>query len=170
MLPLLLAESRLVALRRLVDRIPLPPGGPRPRGRPPTYSDRLFLKALVVMMVRHLHRPGELLAVLDEPTAEMHQVRALLTEGGRFPRRRTWERRLKRLPETLPAQIACLGQYLVSCLQPWATCGRAVAIDSTVLHARGGVWHAKHRAAGVVPHTSIDPEAAWTKSGWHGWV
>src|SRR5262249_11237510 len=26
------------------------------------------------------------------------------------------------------------------------------------------------REAGVVPHTSIDTEAHWTKSGWHGWV
>ena len=48
--------------------------------------------------------------------------------------------------------------------------GRAVALDSTLLRARGGVWHKKHREAGVVPHTSIDTEAAWTKSGWHGWV
>jgi hypothetical protein len=22
----------------------------------------------------------------------------------------------------------------------------------------------------VVPHSSIDTEAGWTKSGWHGWV
>ncbi len=35
---------------------------------------------------------------------------------------------------------------------------------------RGGQWHRKHREAGVVPHTSIDTEAGWTKSGWHGWV
>ncbi len=46
----------------------------------------------------------------------------------------------------------------------------AAAIDSTVLRARGGVWHQKHREAGIVPHTSIDTEAGWTKSGWHGWV
>jgi hypothetical protein len=38
------------------------------------------------------------------------------------------------------------------------------------LRARGGVWHKKDRDAGVVPHTSIDTEAHWTKSGWHGWV
>jgi len=48
--------------------------------------------------------------------------------------------------------------------------GRAVAIDSTVLRARGGFWHKRERDAGVVPHTSIDTEAHWTKSGWHGWV
>jgi hypothetical protein len=34
-----------------------------------------------------------------------------------------------------------------------------------VLAARGGVWHKKDREAGVVPHSSIDTEAAWTKSG-----
>ena len=100
----------------------------------------------------------------------MLQVRALLTEGGRYPCRRTWERRLGHLPESLPAQIGCLGRCLVKQLQPWAACGRAVAVDSTVLRACGGVWHRKHREAGVVPHTSIDPEAGWTKSGWHGWV
>ena len=27
----------------------------------------------------------------------------------------------------------------------------------------------KDREQGVVPHTSIDTEAHWTKSGWHGW-
>jgi hypothetical protein len=35
--------------------------------------------------------------------------------------------------------------------------------------ARGGLWHKKHREAGEVPHTSIDTQAGWTKSGWHGW-
>jgi hypothetical protein len=45
-----------------------------------------------------------------------------------------------------------------------------VAVDSTVLRARGGVWHKKDKEAGVVPHSSIDTEAGWTYSGWHGWV
>jgi hypothetical protein len=74
------------------------------------------------------------------------------------------------MPDTLPGQIGCLGRALVVQLQPWLTCGRAAAIDSTVLRARGGVWHKKDREANIVPHTSIDTEAAWTKSGWHGWV
>jgi hypothetical protein len=45
-----------------------------------------------------------------------------------------------------------------------------VALDSTLLGARGGVWHKKDREKGEVPHTSIDTEAHWGKSGWHGWV
>ena len=164
-------ESLLVTLVKLVDRIPMPPPPPkRARGRPKVYSDRLFLKAVVIMIVRHLHRVHELLSVLEQPTAEMATLRSLLTVNGRYPSRRTWERRLKAIPESLPAQIGCFGCYLVALIQPWADCGRAAAIDSTVLRAKGGVWHKKHREQGVVPHTSIDTEAHWTKSGWHGWV
>jgi hypothetical protein len=100
----------------------------------------------------------------------MQLLRSLLTQDGKFPSRRTFERRLKAIPDTLPAQIGCLGQYLSALLQPWAESGRAVAIDSTILRACGGVWHKKDREAGIVPHSSIDTEAHWTKSGWHGWV
>ena len=111
------------------------------------------------MIVCHLHNVHELLAVLDQPTAEMVALRALLTEQGCFPSRRTWERRLKSLPATLPAQIGCLGRHLLDLIQPWSTCGRAVSIDSTVLRACGDVWHQKHREQGQRPHTSIDPAA-----------
>lgn len=168
---MILQESLLVTLVKLVDRIPTPPPPPkRGRGRPKYYPDRLFLKALVMMIIRHLHKVHELLSVLDQPTAEMQALRALMTVNGRYPSRRTWERRLRALPDSLPAQIGRLGRYLVALICPWANCGRAVAADSTVLRARGGVWHKKHREKGIVPHTSIDIEAHWTKSGWHGWV
>jgi hypothetical protein len=164
-------DSLLVTLVQLVDRLPMSAlPAKRGRGHPKVYPDRLFLKALVIMIVRHLHTVHELLCVIAQPTTEMTLLRHLLTEQECFPSRRTWERRLKAIPATLPAQIGCLGRHLVSLIQPWATCGRAVAIDSTILRARGGVWHQKHREKGEVPHTSIDTEAHWTKSGWHGWV
>jgi len=168
---MILQESLLVTLVKLVDRIPMPPEpSKRGRGRPKTYPDRLFLKALVIMIVRHLHKVYELLSVLEQPTLEMQELRSLLTENGRYPSRRTWERRLKALPESMPAQIGCFGRHLVLLIKPWAKCGRAGAIDSTVLRANGGVWHKKDREKGEVPHSSIDTQAHWTKSGWHGWV
>jgi hypothetical protein len=166
-------HSVLVQLVRLVDRLPAasPSMSPARRGRPIVYSETLFLKALVVMIVRRLHKVGELLAVLEEPTPEMRSLRELLSgPDGRFPCRRTFERRLRALPETLPERIGLLGRHLVGLLKPWAKTGRAAAIDSTVLRARGGVWHKKDREAGIVPHSSIDTEAGWTYSGWHGWV
>ena len=164
-------ESVLVQLIVLIERIPSPPPPLRHRrGRPIFYSEKLFMKALVIMILRRLHRVGELLAVLEEPTPEMKMVRQLLSEQGRFPTRRTFQRRLKALPERLPEQIGCLGRYLVEVLKPWESRGRAVALDSTTLQAKGGVWHKKDKEAGIVPHSSIDTEAGWTKSGWHGWV
>ena len=164
-------DGVLIQLIRLVDRIPTPPPPPRrPRGRPVFYSERLFMKALVIMIVKRLHKVGELLAGLQEDTPQMREVRQLLSEGGRFPSKRTFERRLKALPEKLPEQIGALGRHLVEVLKPWESRGRAVALDSTTLEAKGGVWHKKDREAGKVPHTSIDTEAGWTKSGWHGWV
>ena len=162
--------SLLVSLVCLVDKIPMPPAPPQGRGHPKVYPDRLFLKALVVMILRRLHKVHELLTVLEQPTPEMRTLRDCFLHNGQFPSRRTWDRRLKAIPATLPAQIHCLGRRLVDLLQPWLQDGRAVAIDSTVLRARGGVWHKKDREKGIVPHTSIDTQAAWTKSGWHGWV
>jgi hypothetical protein len=164
-------ESLLGTLVRLVDRTPVPPPpAKRPRGRPKTDPDRLFLKALGIRMVRHLHTVHELLTVREQDMPEMRTLRTLVTIKGQFPVRRTWERRLQALPDTLPAQIGCLGCRLVALIQPWASCRRAAAIDSTVLRARGGSWHTKDRDAGVVPHPAIDSEAHWTTSGWHGWM
>src|SRR5215210_5238923 len=90
--------SLLVTLVRLVDRLPTPtPPMRRGRGRPQIYPERLFLKALVIMILRHLHKVHELLAVLEQPTAEMEALRVALTVDARFPARRTFERRLKAL-------------------------------------------------------------------------
>ena len=165
-------DSILVLLVGLIDLIPTPPEPTRrPRGRVKTYPDRLFLKALVIMIVRQVHTPCGLLAILEQPTAEMQRLRKELSlPDGRFACRRTWKRRLDAIPESLPAQIACLGCFLLHLLGVWAKSACAAAIDSTVLIARGGVWHKKDREAGIVPHTSIDTEAHWTKSGWHGWI
>jgi hypothetical protein len=71
-------DSVLVQLVGLVDRLPAPnPSTSAPsrrRGRPFVYSDSLFLKALVIMTVRRLHKVGELLAARLTP-ANVHDGR-----------------------------------------------------------------------------------------------
>jgi hypothetical protein len=162
--------SLLVSLVVLIDRLPWPPEpAQRPRGRPKTYSDRLVMKALVIMLIRRLYTAYALLTCLDQDDAVAAQLRPLLCEHGGFPSRRTWERRLGMLPPSLPGLIGSGGRHLVALLHPWATHGRAVAFDSTPLATGGGVWHNKHREQGLIPHSSIDTEAGWSKSGWHGW-
>lgn len=163
-------DSILVSLVRLVDSLPFPPPPTgRKRGRQPTYSDQLMVKAMVVMIIRRLYTAWALLAFLQQPDPIVQQLRPLLTEHGLFPSRRTWERRLAALPLTLPDLIGRLGRHLVTILNPWARQGHGAACDSTAVRAHGGVWHKKEREAGVVPHSSIDTEAHWSKSGWHGW-
>lgn len=160
----------LVIFVQLIDRIPLPEEpAKRKRGRPKTYPDRLILKALVIMIIRRLYTAYSLLAFLDQETELTQALRPLLTENGCFPTRRTWERRLAALPASLPGLIGGSGRFLVEQLQPWGQDGKAAAIDSTPLRAKGGVWHRKDREAGIVPHSTIDTEAHWSKSGYHGW-
>ena len=128
------------------------------------------MKVLVFMILRRLHRVHEVFTVLSQQSAEILEIRALLVPGGVLPFRRTFERRLNRLPQRLPAQIRCLGEHLLQLYRPWEHSGRAVTIDSTPLRAQGPPWHKADREAGHVPNTAIDTDAHWTKSGWHGWV
>ena len=78
---MLLQESLLVTLVKLVDGIPMSAPLTRGRGRPPVYPDRLLLKALGIMMVRRLHKVNAFWAVLAEPTPEMPGLRELLTDS-----------------------------------------------------------------------------------------
>jgi hypothetical protein len=106
--------------------------------------------------------------LLDHDDPLPRQLCPLLYEQGRFPSRRTWERRLAHLPQSLPGLLGGWGRHVVALLRPWVTHGRAVAFDRTPLATGGGVWHTTHREQGVVPHTAIDTEAGWSQSGWHG--
>jgi hypothetical protein len=163
-------DSILVSLVRLVDALPFPPSpAQRKRGRPQTYSAQLLVKALVVMIIRRLSTAWALLAFLHQAAPVVAHLRPLLTEHGQCPTRRTWERRLAALPPTLPGRMGRLGRHLVTVLKPWAQQGHGPAGDSTMVRAHGGVWHKKERDAGVVPPSSLDTDAPWSKSGWHGW-
>ena len=97
---MVLQEGLLVLLLSAIDRMPTPAPAKQPgRGKPRQYSDRLFLKALVIMIVKRLHKVHELLATLEQPTAEMQRLQELLREKGKYPSRRTFERRLAVSPK-----------------------------------------------------------------------
>ncbi len=96
----------------LVDLIPMPAPRKR-RGR--SYA----VESGVIMIVRHVAKAHTLLAIPHVPTDEMRKLRALMTESRRYPSRRTVERRLQPVPETLPAQISCLARCLVALILPF---------------------------------------------------
>ena len=171
--PSLPMPSLLVQLVTLLDQLtlaPTPSATPR-RGRPYHYSDRFFVKLVVVMTACQVVSVHGVLALLEQP--ELAAIRAAVVSGEvelRFPSRRTCERRLTAIAARLSDVIAAMGVELLPLLDPWPTGGRAAALDSTPLAARGRVWHQRERRAGIVPDTRIDTDAHWTHSGWHGWV
>jgi hypothetical protein len=81
-----------VILVWLIDLIPAPSETDQSkRGRRKTCPGHLFLKALVIMIVRQVQTPSGLLAILTQPTAEMRFLRQQLTlADGRFPCRSRW--------------------------------------------------------------------------------
>ena len=78
--------SLLVSLVLLIDRLPWPSAPvKRPRGRPTTSSDRLILKALVMMIIRRLSTAYALLTFLDQEEAVAQQLRPLCPSRVVFP-------------------------------------------------------------------------------------
>ena len=95
--------SILVSLLWLVEQIPTPPPPvKRQRGRQQSYSDTLFVTALLVLIIRRLYTAYALLSFLEQDDPVAQQIRLLLREHGRFPPRGTWERRFATLPAQLP--------------------------------------------------------------------
>jgi hypothetical protein len=108
-------------------------------------------------------------------TQNPYNARVMIACGlPRVPDRRTFDRRLKNISadgsdEDLRPRIDAMGQIFVAekkIVDPYI-----VSVDSTLLKARGGVWHKVSMEKGIVPHRSIDTDARWgRKSRSKGWV
>lgn len=164
-------QSALLQILNKLDEQMLPQLHRQGPGRPNTYPEIIFLKAVLLMTALRLNKIYELLTTLEQNTLTMRALRGHLCHQGKLPDRRTFERRCASLTNRLHQIIVRLAARILECLDPFQEQGRGAAMDSTVLRAKeGAVWHKKHKDAGIVPHSRIDTEAAWTKSGWHGWV
>ncbi len=105
----------------------------------------------------------------------------LLTKDGRLrerlgfrrvPHRRTVARRLNATLPEVEAQVAALGQQLLQAVVPGPDEPQASAIDGRMYQAQGPLWHKRDREQKRIPPRlrNVDPESAWSKSGYRGWV
>jgi hypothetical protein len=90
----------------------------------------------------------------------------------RIPDRRTFDRRLKNISadgsdEDLRPRIVAMGRLFVAeeLVDPYIA-----SVDSTLLKAKGHVWHASSMEKNVVPYSGIDTDARWGRSKTKGWV
>src|SRR6185437_4976443 len=84
-----------------------------------------------------------------------------------IPSRRIFDRRLKTISTDIKQRISTMG-YL------FAAEGLVdlsiTAIDSTLLKAKGSVWHTSSMKKGIVPCSGIDTDAKWGYSHTKGWI
>ena len=85
-----------------------------------------------------------------------------------IPSRRTFDRRLKTISTDIKERISTMGYLFVA--EGIGMSHSITAIDSTLLKAKGSVWHKSSMKKGVVPRSGIDTDARWGYSHTKGWV
>ncbi len=84
-----------------------------------------------------------------------------------IPAKRTFDRRLKTISIDIKQRISTMGcLFVVDCLaDPSIT-----AIDSTLIKAKGSVWHKSSMKKGIIPCSGINTDARWGYSHTKKWI
>ena len=85
----------------------------------------------------------------------------------RVPSRRTFDRRLATLSTDIKNRITTMGEIFVrdKIVDP-----SILSADSTLIKAKGHVWHKSSIKQKVVPRSGIDKDAKWGFSSTKGWI
>jgi hypothetical protein len=134
-------------------------------GRPRTYSGLSFLLVAVVALTLRTFKGLELQRLFTQDARLRREM-----GWDKVPQRKTIETRLLGL--RAEAQVAALGQQLVSTMEPPKGLPLGSAIDGRRFAARGPKWHQKQRKKGIVPSglRNLDSDSKWSKSDHRGWV
>lgn len=84
----------------------------------------------------------------------------------RFPSRSTYFDRYRRAWQMYEHAIRISGEQAV---RAGRADPRSVAVDQSIVRARGPRWNRRHQAEGRIPR-GADLEATWTYSTYHGWI
>jgi hypothetical protein len=85
----------------------------------------------------------------------------------RIPNRRTFDRRLATISNDIKNRITTMGKLFVrdKIVDP-----SILSADSTLIKAKGHVWHKSSMKKKVVPCSGIDTDAMWGFSHTKGWL
>ncbi|MEN9612146.1 MAG: hypothetical protein RLZZ628_2960 [Bacteroidota bacterium] len=129
-------------------------------GKPVTHSHASFVLFFMIMYFKKIYEYQAM-----ERYLKVHYKAFGFSS---VPSRKTIQRRKDQLPNLLSFLIPNLAK---NC----ANLNRKIFgfsfgfVDKSVFRALGGLWHKKDMQTGRVPHPSIDTEASWAKSAYHGW-
>jgi hypothetical protein len=84
-----------------------------------------------------------------------------------IPNRRTFDRRIATISNDIKNRITAMGELFVreKIIDP-----SVLSTDSTLMKAKGHVWHKSSMKNGVIPRCGIDTDARWGFSHTKGWI
>src|SRR6476659_1962936 len=138
----------------------------RKRGRPYVYPPTVILRCFIVRIWFRLDSNNRLHVFLNTDCRYNHKL-ALACGLVSIPSRRTFDRRLKTISTNVKQMISTMGYLFVTeCMaDPSIT-----ATDSSLLKAKGPLWHKSSMKKGIVPCPDIDTDTRWGYSHTKGWV
>jgi len=138
----------------------------RRRGRPLVYSPTVILRCFIV---RIWFRLDSNRALHEYLTMEMPYNKNVVKGCGlsRVPSRRTFDRRLVTISNDIKNRITTMGELFVrdNIIDP-----SVISADSTLIKAKGSVWHKSSMTKEIVPHSGIDTDARLGFSHTKGWI
>lgn len=139
----------------------------RRRGRPYVYSHTVIIRCFIVRIWFRLDSNNALheFLTMDYPYNKRISKTCGLTK---IPDRRTFDRRLKTISTVIKERITIMANHFIhdGMIDPYTV----VAIDSTLIKAKGYVWHKSSMKKGIVPHSGIDTDARWGFGHGKGWI
>lgn len=149
------------ALCRAAERA-CPRTGP---GRPPDYEAGKIAVLIMVAVLKKRKSKSAQYRFLDEHRGELLGVLGLK----RFPARSTYFDRYRRAHRLFEVAIRRQGEKAI---EEGVADPETVAVDQSLLSARGPLWHKKDRQANRVPQglRGVDRDRTWGYSSHHGWV
>ena len=128
----------------------------RKRGRPYLYSSTVILRCFIVRLWFSLDF-NNALRIFISMDCQYKYTLALACGLVTIPRRHTFDRWLKTISVDIKQRISTIGYLFVT--GGIADTSVKATIGSTLLKAKGDIWHKSSMKKGIIPCSSIDTDA-----------
>lgn len=134
-------------------------------GKPYTYQNQNMIVFFMWMQFKKIYKFKAQWRWLKQ-----HPDSLSVLDWESIPHRSTLSRRYKALYTVIQAFSAFLGQDSEALGTEMST--KHLNEDQSLFKAQGTVWHQSDRKEGRIPEKlrTLDPDATWSKSAYHGWV
>jgi Transposase DDE domain len=139
----------------------------RGRGRPYIYPPTVILRCFIVRIWLRLDSNRALHNFLAMDCYPYNRKIMKACGLNSLPDRRTFDRRLEKISIDIKERISIMGNMFVKekFVDPYV-----ISVDSTLLKAKGHLWHKSSMITRVVPHSGIDVDARWGFSHSKRWI